>query len=391
MMSGLLRRLPIRHKLVAMIMTTSIVVLMLASAGYIVTDYYESREDLRRELTAQAEIIVQNSTAALQFLDPAAADETLQTLTQNRHIRSACLYDARGDLFAEFSSATSTPCATAPGPDGYQFSPDGLLLVTSATVKGARAGTLFLRSDLELLRDRLRVQFVIVALLLLLTPGSRCFMSSRLQSLVSEPVIALARTASTCRRAATTRSARPGRPTTSWALLVDAFNRMLERIQLREAELSAANEELRREIAERRRAEQERAELLVREREANRLKDEFLATLSHELRTPLNAILGWTKLLRSNAVPPAGFDRALEKVERNAQVQSRLVEDLLEISRIASGKLRLEVQPLDLAALTTTAIDSIRPTAEARGIDHRAATSTRPRCRPPAIRIGSSR
>jgi signal transduction histidine kinase len=143
---------------------------------------------------------------------------------------------------------------------------------------------------------------------------------------------------------------------------------MLERIEVRETDLSQANDDLRREIVERRRVEQERAELLVREREANRLKDEFLATLSHELRTPLNAVLGWTRLLRAGAVPVASVDRALEKVERNALVQSRLIEDLLEISRIVSGKLRLDHRPFDLVALCNTATDSMQPTAEGRGV-----------------------
>ena len=151
-------------------------------------------------------------------------------------------------------------------------------------------------------------------------------------------------------------------------MLVDAFNGMLDRIQTREAELSRANEDLRREIVERRRAEQERAELLVREREANRLKDEFLATLSHELRTPLNAILGWTRLLRNKTLPDASIEPALEKVERNAQMQARLVEDLLEVSRITTGKLRLETRPFDFVALARTAVESIRPAAEARGV-----------------------
>jgi len=209
---------------------------------------------------------------------------------------------------------------------------------------------------------------MIVALLLILTTGVALFMSSRLQTLVSEPGSALARTAAAV-SARGDYSIRAVRTTDDeLGVLVDAFNRVLERIQLREGELSDANAELRKEIADRRRAEQERAELLVREREANRLKDEFLATLSHELRTPLNAILGWTKLMRTGAVPEAGVDRALEKIERNAQVQSRLVEDLLEVSRIASGKLRLDVKPLDLAPLVTAAIDSIRPAAEARGV-----------------------
>jgi signal transduction histidine kinase len=369
MIPGFVRRLPIRHKLVLMIMTTSVVVLLLASAGYMVTDYFESREDLRRELTAQAEIIVQNSTAALQFLDPATAEETLATLARNPHLRGACLYDQQGALFAQYTRPGPTAgCPAAPAPDGYQFASGRLVLAMPAFAKEARVGTLVVRSDLQMLRDRLRLQFMIVTLLLILTTGVALFMSSRLQSLVSEPVTALARTASdvSARGDYAIRAART--TDDELGVLVDAFNRMLERIQMREGELSAANEELRREIADRRRAEQERAELLVREREANRLKDEFLATLSHELRTPLNAILGWTKLLRSDAVPPAGVDRALEKIERNAQVQSRLVEDLLEVSRIASGKLRLEVKPLDLAAVTTTAIDSIRPTAEARGV-----------------------
>jgi signal transduction histidine kinase/ActR/RegA family two-component response regulator len=214
----------------------------------------------------------------------------------------------------------------------------------------------------------LRQQAFIVLGLLLAAASVAMAMSSRLQALVSDPILALSRTASevSSRGDYSLRAARKSED--ELGTLVDAFNRMLERIQLREEELSKANEELRREISERRRAEQERAELLVREREANRLKDEFLATLSHELRTPLNAILGWTKLLRSGAVPPGSQDRALEKVERNAMVQARLVDDLLEVSRITTGKLRLEVRPFDLVALANTAIDSIKPTAEARGV-----------------------
>ncbi|HVH55922.1 MAG TPA: ATP-binding protein, partial [Vicinamibacterales bacterium] len=92
------------------------------------------------------------------------------------------------------------------------------------------------------------------------------------------------------------------------------------------------------------------------------------ATLSHELRTPLNAILGWTRLLRGKALPETAVDPALEKVERNAQMQARLVEDLLEVSRITTGKLRLDMREFDLVALARTAVDSIRPTAEARGV-----------------------
>lgn len=102
--------------------------------------------------------------------------------------------------------------------------------------------------------------------------------------------------------------------------------------------------------------------------EANRLKDEFLAVLSHELRTPVNAILGWARMLRAGTVPPDHVPRALETIERNAQAQAQLIEDLLDVSRIVSGKLRLEMRLVDVGGVVAEAIDTVRPTADARGV-----------------------
>ena len=103
--------------------------------------------------------------------------------------------------------------------------------------------------------------------------------------------------------------------------------------------------------------------------EANRLKDEFLAVLSHELRTPLNAILGWARMLRAGTLADADVPRALETIERNAQVQAQLIEDLLDVSRIVSGKLRLDMRPIDIGEVVAEAIDTVRPTADARGVE----------------------
>ena len=115
-------------------------------------------------------------------------------------------------------------------------------------------------------------------------------------------------------------------------------------------------------LYEQTRASREQAE------EANRLKDEFLATVSHELRTPLNAMLGWTRILRSGNINPESVERALEIVERNAKAQAQLIEDLLDVSRIVSGQMPLDVQPVDLTAVIHAAIDSVRLAADAKSI-----------------------
>lgn len=112
----------------------------------------------------------------------------------------------------------------------------------------------------------------------------------------------------------------------------------------------------------------ENARLYQESQEASRLKDDFLATVSHELRTPLNAVLGWSRMLRGGKVDPETADQALEVIERNAKSQAQLIEDLLDVSRIITGKLRLNVSPVDPVPIINAAIDAVRPAATAKCI-----------------------
>ena len=128
-------------------------------------------------------------------------------------------------------------------------------------------------------------------------------------------------------------------------------------------------------ITERRRAGAEREGLLLREAQARRLaeqanavKDQFLATLSHELRTPLNAIVGWTQILRTAGADDTLRERALDVIARNAHLQARLIEEILDVSRIVSGKLKLDVQAVDWAQVVEAAVEAARPAAADKGL-----------------------
>lgn len=130
-----------------------------------------------------------------------------------------------------------------------------------------------------------------------------------------------------------------------------------------------------RDITERKRIEAEREQLLKREQHArtlaenaNRLKDEFLATLSHELRTPLNHSYGWVKMIRTGQLPPVEVTRGLEVVERNLQAQNRLIDDLLDVSRIITGRVRLDMRAVELTEVIERAVEAIRPAADAKGV-----------------------
>jgi PAS domain S-box-containing protein len=130
-----------------------------------------------------------------------------------------------------------------------------------------------------------------------------------------------------------------------------------------------------RDITARKRTEAKLAQLLMRERlaradaeKANRLKDEFLATLSHELRTPLNAVIGWSRILKAGRLDQESSAHAIQVIERNAWAQKQIIEDILDVSRVITGKLQLHLGPVDLIAVVNAALDAVRPAFEAKEI-----------------------
>ena len=170
-----------------------------------------------------------------------------------------------------------------------------------------------------------------------------------------------------------------------WSLRASAADRAPRRVALRfRTEQSASArfallnhriDRLSQEIGARKRIEREHAELVLRARQAqddaesaNRMKDEFLATLSHELRTPLSAILGWVYLMRGEVRRSDGLQRGLETIERNARLQTQLIDDLLDLSRIASGKVELSLEQVDLVPLLREACESLLPAAKAKQV-----------------------
>jgi signal transduction histidine kinase len=178
--------------------------------------------------------------------------------------------------------------------------------------------------------------------------------------------------------------------------LREAHDELEMRVAARTAELAKTNQDLEREIRERTRVEQEHSKLLLREQAmrveaeatagvlrelrvgenqarlqaeaANRMKDEFLATVSHELRSPLHVILGWIQMMRQGKLDQDHLNQAILTIERSGRAQDRIIGDLLDVSKIITGRLRLNVQPMELAPVIETVVESLQPASEAKGV-----------------------
>ncbi len=369
--------LRIRRKLVVMTAASTSAALLLAGGGFLVWDALAFRTFIERDVASQARVVSANVAPALVLNDEDAVGEAVSAFELRPPVVMACVYGADRRLVATYHRERSGRCPDESSVSS-SFTFQEARFVIPITYAGSRMGTLFVHRDLADMRERMLVGLGTVAGLVAVCTVVALAVGALLQRSIVEPMLQLAAAARTVS------DGKHGAPrlvptaNDEVGIVMHAFNDMLDRITERTTALSRANKDLQREIEERTRVEAERTNLLARERDANRLKDEFLATLSHELRTPLNAVLGWTRVLRGPGVEGDARARALESIERNARVQARLVEDLLEVSRIVTGKLRLDVRATDLAAIVDSALQVMRPAAVAKRIRLRADLRVRP-------------
>jgi signal transduction histidine kinase/ActR/RegA family two-component response regulator len=268
------------------------------------------------------------------------------------------VYRADATLLASYRRSLGTACPATPTTNG------GWTAVSShvpVTRNGRAVGSVYVERTLSDLRGRVLVTMAAGMFMLLVAGGLALGLAHSLQRVISRPIVALAQAA---RRIGGHESYDlPAIQTApdETGELVRAFGDMVQR-------LLSSNEALRKEVDERRRMQNEREGLLLREREASRLKDEFLAAVSHELRTPLNAILGWARILASTTPSEQTLDKAIASLLRNAQAQNRVIEDLLDVSRIITGKLRLMLDAVDLRSTVESAMEVSAPVASAKKI-----------------------
>jgi signal transduction histidine kinase/ActR/RegA family two-component response regulator len=326
----------VKRKLMVVILLTSSVALLLMGSALVIYERIAFRHALAVNMNVLAQIIGSNSTAALAFDDPKNAREILGALLAENQIKAAAIYDRNGRIFASFPDRVPLEqFPTRPGPDGHKFDRKELVMFEPIFQQGTRLGTIYLQADLGAMYSRFRVYGLLLLLVGVCSTLAAMVLLARLQRRISSPILELAKVATAVSRDQdySVRATKQGRD--EIGQLTDAFNEMLARIGESRAALAASEEDL---------------------RLANKEKDNFFAVMSHELRTPLTPALAAVAMLQDDKTLPSNVRTELEMIRRNIEVEARLIDDLLDINRIARGKLDLHRQVVDVRLLLEHAL-----------------------------------
>jgi len=353
-----LRHLPFRHKVTLALTLTSVMALLLASSAFMTYDVLTFRNRMVDDLETLAEIIGNNSTAALAFNDPQAAALVLGALRAKPNIVAAYLYTPDGRLFAAYHGEVGAP--PVPERTGHRFAAGGLLLFRTTMLKGDTAGIVCLRSDLRELRMRIERYASAVGLVLLVCIAVVLVLSSRLQAVLTRPIVELAETARVVsqHRDYSVRAAVGGADEVG--ALTRAFNDMLAQIQEQDAALQMAHDllearvdertvQLRAEIAERRQAEEalRQSEEQLRQSQKMEAVGRLAGGIAHDFNNLLTGINGYGQLLAKNLGAGSPHRRYVEEIRKAGDRATALTRQLLAFSR----KQLLEPKTIDLNSL----------------------------------------
>jgi signal transduction histidine kinase/ActR/RegA family two-component response regulator len=351
----------VRSKLILMAVSTTFVALLTASIAMLLYDLRTFQQYWVDDLMTQADILASVSAPSLAFNDAKSAQQNLAVLRVRPQILSGAIYTSSGARFASYTKQQSADPAypAKPGRPGYTIERGELVVYHNIIENGETLGTVYLRARFGLL-ERLLNYAAILGAVLLASLVVAALVASRLQESITRPLLAVTNVAREVmqRRDFTLRV--PGNNSGEIGVLVAAFNDMLAEIGRRSHALQEANVTLEHEMQVRHGAEQA---LLL----ADRRKDEFLATLAHELRNPLAPIRTGLDILRIRSGDAQATQRATDIMERQLRQMVRLVDDLLDVSRINTGKFAIKMGRVELKAVVNDALEVVRSYIELHG------------------------
>ena len=350
----------VRSKLILMAVSTTFVALLSASIAMLLYDLRTFQQYWVDDLMTQADIIASVTAPALAFNDAKTAQQNLAVLRVRPQILAGAIYTAAGERFASYAQGGSE--ATYPeraGRPGYNIEHGELTVYHNIVDNGEVLGSVFLRARYGLF-ERMLSYAGILGVVLLGSLLIAALVASRLQKSITDPLLAVTNVAREVMQRRDFSLRVPGHDKGEIGVLVAAFNDMLAEIGRRSHALQEANLTLEHEMQVRHRAEEA---LLL----ADRRKDEFLATLAHELRNPLAPIRTGLDILRIRSGDAQATQRATDIMERQLRQMVRLVDDLLDVSRINTGKFAIKMGRVELKAVVNDALEVVRSYIELHG------------------------